>query len=337
MEIEHDTWPVVLWAPWLNTKWLGNLYEYKSGLFSEPMYSNNRPFREGALLYKEEEALEQIALLYQRYRRFDESSYTAANATYFHLQGSSALRLGRYSIPLDGQVSLAIQRPVSSSSMKTYLNTPNPLKWAANSLLQKSRMSTIRFSDWIAEEKETAMLVGTESRTSNRNRNGGNSLFKQAVLNIEYAQFSGQGSSESRPARSIAIDTNFLGFASTDFTVSTSNGIQVPMDTANSQFFVEALIQCILNQNVNANLSDKESKTMQNHRVLVGGFRDTPINQLASEIIQRMTASFGCTDVALLDFDECDIRYVTNNFLIFPNSSLNVKSLTLFIFPFRPV
>jgi len=282
------------------------------------MYSNNRPFREGALLYKEEEALEQIALLYQRYRRFDESSYTAANATYFHLQGLSALRLGRYSIPLDGQVSLAIQRPISSSTMKTYLNTPNPLKWAANSLLQRSRMSNIRFSDWIAEEKETAMIKGTESRASNRNRNDGTSLFKQAVLNIEYAQFSGQDSSKSRPARSIAIDTNFLGIAAKDFTVSTSYGIQVPMDTANSQFFVEALIQCILNQNVNANLSDKESKPMQNHRVLVGGFRDTPINQLASEIIQRMTASFGCTDVALLEFDECDIRYVTLNFLFLP-------------------
>jgi hypothetical protein len=41
------------------------------------MYANAGPFREGALLFKSRTELEQVALLYQRYERFDESANAA--------------------------------------------------------------------------------------------------------------------------------------------------------------------------------------------------------------------------------------------------------------------
>ena len=267
----------VLWAPWLNTKWLGNLYEYRSGLFSDVMYSNNRPFREGALLFQQQAALEQIALLYQRYNRFDETSYTAEDATFFNVQAASALRLGRYSLPLDEQVILSIQRPLAPGEVKRYLNTPNVIKWVANAVMQQSRMKRRQFPK---------MDLGDSS------------FFKTAVVDIEY--------SDSAPrvvpdhAKSLAQMWRWKEVV--NGVLPSCEGIKVPMRIANYANFLEALIQCIL-------AAVAGGSSLEGYTLLIGGYRDTPMNQLACHIIERqLVATAGLGGAVLLDFQECDVR-----------------------------
>jgi len=278
----------VLWSPWLNTVWRGNLYEYKSGLFADVMYSNNRPFREGALLFKEPAALEQVALLYQRYSRFDESSYSVANATYFNLQGASALRLGRYSVPLEDEVVLSVQRPLSSSEVNGYLNSPNAFKWAANAILQSGRTKQIRYG-----------------LLSNGERGGGggvgSAFFKDAVHDIEYARLPEQGK-----LKNIFLDvsTADIAFAPDNASISELAGLELPMSIANSQFLLEALIQCILEQ------LPPRLRPQSGCAVLIGGHRRTYMNDLASDFLRRILGANGYVDITALDFDECDVRYV---------------------------
>lgn len=69
----------VEWAPWMETIWFGNFYDYRTAFFHDVMYSNYKPCREGALLYKQSKQAIQMALLYQRYKKFDESSYSLPN------------------------------------------------------------------------------------------------------------------------------------------------------------------------------------------------------------------------------------------------------------------
>ena len=70
----------VEWAPWMESIWFGNFYDYRAAYFHDVMYSNNIPAREGALLFKETDKAIQLALLYQRYKKFDTSSYSTPNA-----------------------------------------------------------------------------------------------------------------------------------------------------------------------------------------------------------------------------------------------------------------
>ena len=51
------------------------------------MYSNNIPFKEGALLYDDPEYSKNMALIYQRYKKFDQASYSLPNATFYNIFG----------------------------------------------------------------------------------------------------------------------------------------------------------------------------------------------------------------------------------------------------------
>ena len=57
--------PSQQWAPWMETVWMGNYYDYRAAFFSDVMYSNNVPGKEGALLYRDPARALQMALLYQ--------------------------------------------------------------------------------------------------------------------------------------------------------------------------------------------------------------------------------------------------------------------------------
>ena len=78
----------VEWAPWMETIWFGNQYEYRSAYFHDVMYSNHKPCREGALLYSDKKKAQEMALLYQRYKKFDTDSYSVSNATFFNIFGT---------------------------------------------------------------------------------------------------------------------------------------------------------------------------------------------------------------------------------------------------------
>ena len=49
----------------METVWMGNYYDYRAAFFSDVMYSNNVPGKEGALLYRDPARALQMALLYQ--------------------------------------------------------------------------------------------------------------------------------------------------------------------------------------------------------------------------------------------------------------------------------
>jgi hypothetical protein len=47
---EGLTFPTPIeWAPWMETIWFGNYYDYRAAFFHDVMYSNNVPGREGIL------------------------------------------------------------------------------------------------------------------------------------------------------------------------------------------------------------------------------------------------------------------------------------------------
>ena len=63
-DVPHYTFlSPIRWAPWLETIWFGNIYDYRSAYFHDVMYSNNVPYKEGALLYKDLKVLTVTHLL----------------------------------------------------------------------------------------------------------------------------------------------------------------------------------------------------------------------------------------------------------------------------------
>lgn len=119
------------WAPWLESIWFGNLYDYRSAFFHDVMYSNGKlPAREGALLYSNFAISQCMALIYQRYQKFNTSvSYSTPNVTFYNVFSSEAYRLGRYKIPNSNKVILSVNDPLTFSEMKRYLNFFSPLKY----------------------------------------------------------------------------------------------------------------------------------------------------------------------------------------------------------------
>lgn len=85
----------VVWAPWMETVWMGNAYDYRAAFFSDVMYSNNKPFKEGALLFKESSKAIAMAMLYQRYPKYSQQHHSVSNMTLFNVFADRAARLGR--------------------------------------------------------------------------------------------------------------------------------------------------------------------------------------------------------------------------------------------------
>ena len=123
----------------METIWFGNYYDYRSAYFHDVMYSNQKPGREGALLFRDPLSSLQLALLYQRYKKFDERSYGLSNGTFFNVFSAEPLRLGRYQLPQCDTVILCATDPLTYSELKRYLNSFNVLKWFKAKFLQQKR------------------------------------------------------------------------------------------------------------------------------------------------------------------------------------------------------
>lgn len=140
----------VEWAPWMETIWFGNYYDYRSAYFGDVMYSNTLPQggKEGALLHRDPTASLQLALLYQRYKKFDESSYSLSNGTFFNLFAASNLRLGRYKVilPSDNQLILCTSDPLTYSDLRRYVNSFAMLKWFKAKFMQQKRKRQVVLS-----------------------------------------------------------------------------------------------------------------------------------------------------------------------------------------------
>ena len=267
----------VEWAPWMETIWFGNAYEYRSAYFHDVMYSNNRPYREGALLYSDPEKAKQIALLYQRYKKFDESTYSLANATFFNVFGATTMRVGRYKVPLDNDVILCTTDPLTTSEMKRYFNSFSPLKWFKSKLMQQKRKRQFKLN------------------ILQKNEGVGNSdcFFTNSVYLIEHGRWNSnelkkkeEGKKSTIPISSISLPKSAI--VTVPQNLGGESKLIVPLNVANSQYFLENLIQSVFNY------FDLKS----NANILVGG-DGRLLNDFATEILLRIAAGNNINKVTL--------------------------------------
>ena len=80
-----------------------------------------------------------MGLLYQRYLKFNEESYSLSNSTLYNIFGEQSVRLGRYKMPLSSNVILSITDPLTYTEMQRYLTSFNPVKWFVNQYFQQKR------------------------------------------------------------------------------------------------------------------------------------------------------------------------------------------------------
>jgi hypothetical protein len=219
------------WAPWMETIWFGNYYDYRSAFFHDVMYSNNQPGREGALLFRDPEQALQVALLYQRYKKFDTSSYSAANATFFNLFGEETLRIGKYKVPQSDSVILCATDPLTASDVRRYLNSFNALKGLRSLFLQQKR------------KRQYLMAV-------DRSADYARSFFPEAVHKLEYLRILDHPVFRRRYKRGSSFYQD-VPILSTRLPLDNScissafEGLVLPIMIANSQYVLENLCQGI--------------------------------------------------------------------------------------------
>ena len=184
------------WAPWMETVWFGNYYDYRAAFFSDVMYSNNVPGQDGALLFRDRDKALQMALLYQRYKKFDTDSYAVSNATFYNVFAAQAVRMGRYKLPQSDELILCITDPLTFTQIKRYLNTFNLIKFFKNKFMQQQRkrqyVMDIDHSDGGGTSR--APLGGS------RGPGGDGSFFSDAVFRLEYARMMGEDLVNGRAA-----------------------------------------------------------------------------------------------------------------------------------------
>ena len=183
------------WAPWLETVWFGNYYDYRAAFFSDVMYSNNVPGQDGALLFRDRDKALQMALLYQRYKKFDTDSYAVSNATFYNVFAAQAVRMGRYKLPQSNDIILCITDPLTFTQIKRYLNTFNLIKFFKNKFMQQQRKRQYVMdvdtndSGGGSRRSSRALPVGGSSGASGGGKGGGDgSFFSDAVFRLEYAR-----------------------------------------------------------------------------------------------------------------------------------------------------
>lgn len=267
----------VEWAPWMETIWFGNIYDYRAAYFHDVMYSNNQPCREGALLYKDAYRSLQMALLYQRYKRFDVSSYSLSNATFFNIFGGESMRVGRYKVPLTEEVILCTTDPLTSSEIKRYLNSLGPFKWFKSKFFQQKR------------KRQYVLRLSSrkDNKFSDYNIRQQSNFFRDAIYLIENGRL---GMSNRAQETSITVPISPLSNEIADTIrirraeppLTTITTLQIPLSSANSQYFLENLAQSVLSY-----LKIKGKISLKRSTILVGG-DGRLLNDFAFEVISRV-------------------------------------------------
>lgn len=278
----------VEWAPWMETIWFGNQYEYRSAYFHDVMYSNNKPFREGALLYSDQRKAQEMALLYQRYKKFDTDSYSLPNATFFNVFGAETLRVGRYKVPQGDEVILCTTDPLTFTEMKRYFNSFAPIKWFRSKFMQQKR------------KRQFIMNIGSDGDGSNvgmlvgGGREAG-SFFSACVHEIEHGRWEDSDKKDKyRKGRKIPVQP--IGSSSLTFAADRHGrgGMSMPTSVANSQYFVESLIQNVLEYT----LKEMGADSLLNLDVYMGG-DGRLLNSFMMELSLRVMAGNGVKRVRL--------------------------------------
>lgn len=278
----------VEWAPWMETIWFGNQYEYRSAYFHDAMYSNNMPFREGALLYSDQRKALEVALLYQRYKKFDMDSYSLPNATFFNIFGAESLRVGRYKVPQGDSVILCTTDPLTFTEMRRYFNSLAPLKWFRSKFMQQKRKRQFIMNIGAGGDgSDVGVLVGG-------GRDGG-SFFSTCVHKIEHGQWEESDIKKNKLGKGqrvpvLPIDSASLGYVDDS---QGQGGLCVPTNVANSQYFIESLVH-----NVLVYASRATGEDISNLNVYMGG-DGRLLNSFATELALRVMTGDGVKRVRL--------------------------------------
>lgn len=281
----------VEWAPWMETIWFGNQYEYRSAYFHDVMYSNNKPFREGALLYNDPEKAKAIALLYQRYKKFDESSYALSNATFFNVFGTDTMRVGRYKVPLNDEVVLCTTDPLTFSEMKRYFNSISPFKWFKSKFMQQKRkrqyLLDINGGELVdGEIPKKAVPVEDINAVG---IGGSDRFFLDSVHKIEYGRWEYNEKLHKRTAEARVVRIRPVSSIDASqhlqFDAYGRGGVILSNDIANSQYLLESLIQSTFNH-----ICATEQKKCSVLRVITGGDHRL-LNNHAMEVLTRISAA----------------------------------------------
>lgn len=273
----------------MDTIWFGNIYEYRSAYFHDVMYSNNQPAKEGALLFKDRVQATSLALLYQRYRKFDKDCYSIENATFFNIFGTETVRIGRYKVPQTDEIILCTTDPLTYTDMMRYFRSFAPMKYFRSQFMQQKR--------------KRQYILNT------RNYDGTNSkddplrdpeiFFRRAVHFIENGLFhehkakvdmKGPLKLPVQPLCTELQDT-MLSSISTPDSIDQLR-ISLPLYKANSQYFLELLFQGILN-NLN------KSQMLHESTLMIGG-DGRMLNNFAVETFLAIAAGNGVKEVKIM-------------------------------------
>ena len=214
------------------------------------MYSNNIPFKEGALLYDDPEYSKNMALIYQRYKKFDQASYSLPNATFYNIFGLRSIRTGRFKRPLSTDIILCITDPLTYSEIKRYLTSFNLFKYFYNLFLQQKRKR-----HYLLNLKDINFI-------------------NNIIYLIEYGRLSTVPFPSYQPLIIPTLPCPPIH--------SGTSGLRVPMNIANSQYFLENLFQSIVTVISRLNPNRKI-------QVLIGG-DGRVLNTLAIEVFLRIAA-----------------------------------------------
>eukprot|EP01039_Chlorochromonas_danica_P011447 gene11447-12801_t len=280
----------IVWAPWMETIWFGNYYDYRSGFFHDVMYSNNKPDREGALLFKDPLSAQQVAMLYQRYPKFDETSYSLSNATFYNLFAAQNLRMGKYKIPLSQEVVLCLTDPLTFTEMRRYFVSWPPTKWFFSQFLQQKR------------KRQYPMTVPKLSGGGKGKARSGyvsyeENFFAAAVHKVEYSRLENHLATRGLDQLPATIPT-ISGLVEEGLCDVSSDGVvSVPAMVANSQHFFETLFQSIYSVVTRKN---NEVGDVSKVKVLVGG-DGRLLNDFATEILLRVGAGNGVDEIVVAE------------------------------------
>lgn len=222
------------------------------------MYSNYVPNREGALLYRDPNKALAMAILYQRYKKFDTSCYSISNSTMYNVFATQSMRLGRYKIPLSNEIILCVTDPLTMSEMKRYLTSFQVLKYFKSLFFQQKR------------KRQYIIDISKSSKTLDWVYDCFECL-EYGRLRLKYKQIASKMDTET-----VVIATLPTGIISNE----NIQDLRVINDPIHQDSGAEVMSQAIgLLSNGSQAIADQESNTEVNE----GGLRDTNTIILQSE------------------------------------------------------
>lgn len=287
------------WAPWMETIWFGNYYDYKSAYFQDVMYSNAKEGKEGVLLVNDPAISRQLALLYQRYKKFDTGSYSLSNATFFNIFGAEALRMGRYKLPQNKEVIICVTDPLTFSDMRRYFNSFNIFKLLKSKFMQQKR------------KRQYVLSLASSSKPRDHSGDALASFFAEAVYKIEYQGIVDYqldyGKNVAKPVNIPVLPGSLPSDNISDY-VNTNQpsitGVCFPTSIANSQYFMEVFWDAVLDHilmtlDIGSDKNNKRNNSNERSVSVIVAGDGRLLNDYAAEVLLRVFGARNVKEIVL--------------------------------------